>query len=364
MNSLKKVKYLILIIIIIAILVMVGYFFIFNNYIKVNHKEMSFNSNLYKNEIPGKTENGNIIDNTEISQQTEDNNIDTPYLEQVVENLSKENTNESNSNLNKKSEQNSNRIKVHSFGMEKIIENGKKTIEQKISNIIKQTKKTDVPQNEPEDSDPIIEYRVMFRTNGGNAISSVYVEENEKVSKPAQDPIKNNTTFIDWFTDKELKSIYDFNTPVTKNIILYAGWRADVDSSIVTAVNNFNLKNTKINKNGHAIAVYFSNLDIDVLSMESALTGLFKNASNSNSYQNVSITYKGRGFDYLNYSEKLVPLRFIGWFGKDIWSGSYGFDCKSGDFIGKTFNIEIKLKEGYLSENNNKSENYQVSFES
>lgn len=70
---------------------------------------------------------------------------------------------------------------------------------------------------------------VSFELNGhGAAIGSIEVREGEKVKKPA-DPLAAGYTFEGWFTDKELKNAYDFGTPVTKDITLYAKWTKNAD---------------------------------------------------------------------------------------------------------------------------------------
>ena len=64
---------------------------------------------------------------------------------------------------------------------------------------------------------------VTFDSNGGSAVASQTVKEGEKAVKPAN-PTRSNYTFEGWFTDETLKNAYDFNTPVTGDITLYADW--------------------------------------------------------------------------------------------------------------------------------------------
>ena len=66
-------------------------------------------------------------------------------------------------------------------------------------------------------------FTVTFDSNGGSAVASQTVKEGEKAVKPAN-PTRSNYTFEGWFTDKTLKNAYDFNTPVTGDITLYADW--------------------------------------------------------------------------------------------------------------------------------------------
>jgi len=63
-------------------------------------------------------------------------------------------------------------------------------------------------------------YNVSFDTNGGNAVSSQTVEENNKVVKPT-DPTKEGYIFVEWILNS---ATYDFNSVVTKDLVLTAKW--------------------------------------------------------------------------------------------------------------------------------------------
>ena len=71
-------------------------------------------------------------------------------------------------------------------------------------------------------------YTVTFNTNGGSIINSQRVIEDGTVSIP-EDPVKESTeyynyTFDSWYLDADSNNEYDFDTPVTGNITLYAKW--------------------------------------------------------------------------------------------------------------------------------------------
>ena len=74
-------------------------------------------------------------------------------------------------------------------------------------------------------------YTVTFNANGhGTAPASQTVEEGKKATKP-KDPTASGYTFGGWYTDKECKSAYSFDTAVTKDITLYAKWTKSGSSS-------------------------------------------------------------------------------------------------------------------------------------
>ena len=66
-------------------------------------------------------------------------------------------------------------------------------------------------------------YTVTFESNGGTPVDSVRVVSGNTVPRPA-DPVREGYTFTGWFADPDCKDAYDFATPVTGNVTLYAGW--------------------------------------------------------------------------------------------------------------------------------------------
>jgi pilin isopeptide linkage protein/uncharacterized repeat protein (TIGR02543 family) len=65
---------------------------------------------------------------------------------------------------------------------------------------------------------------VTFDSNGGSAVADQIVEDGEAATRPT-DPTKEGYTFCGWFTDAALTVPYDFSTPVTADITLYACWK-------------------------------------------------------------------------------------------------------------------------------------------
>ena len=66
-------------------------------------------------------------------------------------------------------------------------------------------------------------YNVNFDSMGGSSLDSQQVTYNgTAVTPPA--PTKAGYTFAGWFTDKDCTNAYDFTSPVTDNITLYAKW--------------------------------------------------------------------------------------------------------------------------------------------
>ncbi|MCR4899591.1 MAG: SUMF1/EgtB/PvdO family nonheme iron enzyme [Treponema sp.] len=78
-------------------------------------------------------------------------------------------------------------------------------------------------------------YTVSFETNGGSDINSATVRYGATVAKP-NNPTKEKYSFYNWYKDNGLSIAYDFDAPVTDNIILYVKWREAAGATASTAI--------------------------------------------------------------------------------------------------------------------------------
>ncbi len=66
-------------------------------------------------------------------------------------------------------------------------------------------------------------YTVTFNSNGGSEVESKEVTSGTSVSEPTA-PTKEGYTFDGWYEDVTSSTRFDFNTPITNNVTLYAKW--------------------------------------------------------------------------------------------------------------------------------------------
>ncbi len=66
-------------------------------------------------------------------------------------------------------------------------------------------------------------YIVSFNVNGGSAVSAQEVENGQTITRPT-DPTKEHYTFAGWYTNATLTDEFDFSTPITGSMTLYAKW--------------------------------------------------------------------------------------------------------------------------------------------
>ena len=78
---------------------------------------------------------------------------------------------------------------------------------------------------------PVNSFTVTFDSNGGSSVDIKIVQSGGTVTRPAT-PARSGYTFGNWYSNAGLTAVYNFSTPVTGNIILYAKW--NINRYIVT----------------------------------------------------------------------------------------------------------------------------------
>ena len=75
-------------------------------------------------------------------------------------------------------------------------------------------------------------YTLHFETNGGSAITDMREANNTRISLTKYVPTRRGYTFIGWYSDHNLTNQVS-EVSLTKNMTVYAGWRADENPDIV-----------------------------------------------------------------------------------------------------------------------------------
>jgi len=75
-------------------------------------------------------------------------------------------------------------------------------------------------------------YTVTFVTNGGSDVANQTVNPGDMAVRPT-DPTRSGYVFDDWYSGPDLIMVYDFSTPITMDITLYANWNNIQGSSII-----------------------------------------------------------------------------------------------------------------------------------
>jgi len=81
-------------------------------------------------------------------------------------------------------------------------------------------------------------YAVTFNSNGGSSIAPQTVSYNDYAAQPSV-PTKTGYTFVGWFSDSLLTTVFLFSTPITASITLYAQWSL-IPTYMVTYIGNGN----------------------------------------------------------------------------------------------------------------------------
>lgn len=72
-------------------------------------------------------------------------------------------------------------------------------------------------------------YTVTFDSQGGSSVESLKVVGGNTATKPS-DPTRDKCIFIGWYTDAAGTTAFDFTTPITDDLTLYAKWNVPVES--------------------------------------------------------------------------------------------------------------------------------------
>jgi uncharacterized repeat protein (TIGR02543 family) len=71
--------------------------------------------------------------------------------------------------------------------------------------------------------DNVNSYTVAFNSDGGSLVESQTIIEGYMASKPDA-PIRSGYVFANWYSDKELTTVFNFSTPIIADRTLYAKW--------------------------------------------------------------------------------------------------------------------------------------------
>ena len=69
-------------------------------------------------------------------------------------------------------------------------------------------------------------HTVTFDSNGGTEIAPKEVASGVKIEEPTPAPAKDKYIFRGWYEDATFSTKFDFNTPITNSMTLYAKWEA------------------------------------------------------------------------------------------------------------------------------------------
>lgn len=73
------------------------------------------------------------------------------------------------------------------------------------------------------DPTPLKSFTIKFVTNCSDVVADEAISENNKISMPSN-LHKDGYTLVGWYLDNTYQNEYDFNTPITSDLTLYAKW--------------------------------------------------------------------------------------------------------------------------------------------
>jgi uncharacterized repeat protein (TIGR02543 family) len=80
------------------------------------------------------------------------------------------------------------------------------------------------PLKEEGKTSPAVLYTVTFNSQGGSPVAAVLVNAGSPVTQPSPNPDLSGSYFGGWYTDPACTVLWNFSSPVTANVTLYAKW--------------------------------------------------------------------------------------------------------------------------------------------
>jgi len=157
-------------------------------------------------------------------------------------------------------------------------------------------------------------YTVRFDSNGGSYIEEKSVNSGGTVNRPT-DPFKSGYTLVYWCSDSGLATRYDFSTPVTGDITLYAEWKSVspteyivtfesnggsyIDTQIVNLGGTVN-RPIDPTKSGYTFDGWYSNLGSPMAyDFSTPVTGNITLYAKWNIVQTYTVTFESNGGSYI-----------------------------------------------------------------
>ena len=75
---------------------------------------------------------------------------------------------------------------------------------------------------------------VTFETYGGGTIPNQNLTVGQKATRPTTTPSREKCTFVNWYANEELTTLFDFDQPIAGNTTIYAGYTKDawIDNTV------------------------------------------------------------------------------------------------------------------------------------
>lgn len=92
-----------------------------------------------------------------------------------------------------------------------------------------------------------VTHTVTFDAGEGSAVAAQKVEDGKAAAKP-DDPTREGYTFAGWYSDAECTQPYDFSTPVSGDVTLYAKWTKNAAKQITVSATLYGVDGDKMSQ--------------------------------------------------------------------------------------------------------------------
>ena len=169
---------------------------------------------------------------------------------------------------------------------------------------------------------------ITFNTNSGTAITSQTIASGEAISTVSTS--RSGYDFAGWYTDSELKNVFDVTTPITKSLTLYAKWTLKTTPGDI------------INDSSAYNEGAFVSFDLPA----------------NSTTKNATVSYSADGTNWTNIDSELISYDFTAKIAKayilGLKAGSYVVKVNNGEKVSttKTLYVSADDRSGYAHFNN------------
>ena len=93
----------------------------------------------------------------------------------------------------------------------------------------------------------VLTHTVTFDAGEGSKVAAQKVEDGKSAAKP-DDPTREGYTFAGWYSDAECTQAYDFSTPVSGDVTLYAKWTKNAAKQITVSATLYGVDGDKMSQ--------------------------------------------------------------------------------------------------------------------
>ena len=227
-------------------------------------------------------------------------------------------------------------------------------------------------------SQTVRKYDIVFKNYNGSVLQTQTVEYGKVPTYTGSTPKKPTSSGYNYLFTGWNKTL----TQVTGAATYKAQFKpiVDIDNDISTKASKIKSNAFTVTKSGSNVKVTFKNKNKKMWYYFTEIADIFHNLSSNSHFESVvlSYTYPGKAkstidlkdydltntniFDWFGGAANDKVGEFLGYLGSGTSSTTAAYEVKTGDLVGKTVDVTITLKDGYVNTDGSNTKKYYLKF--